>query len=176
MKPVKEKILDAAVALLSRHGGKKLAQIPIAKEAGVPQGHLTYYFPRRIDLLAAVAQRYVERMAHDVMTMEDPLELVTRVVSGRDRTRMLIALFQESESDKKLRKVMQDSATQLRTGTARLLGKDPDDPEALLVQACIWGLALQHLLYDERSQKDAAEVVGALAKVIISKPRKKARR
>ncbi|MGZ3723652.1 MAG: TetR family transcriptional regulator, partial [Bdellovibrionales bacterium] len=52
---VREKILKTAVALLGECGIRKLAQPQIAKSAGVPQGHMTYYFPTRSHLLIAVA-------------------------------------------------------------------------------------------------------------------------
>ena len=67
--PVRERILDAAVKLLETSGVSKLAQPQVAKEAGVPPGHLTYYFPKRLDLLSAVASRFV------TMLREDELEI-----------------------------------------------------------------------------------------------------
>jgi len=60
---VREKILASAVKLLEKQGIKKLAQPQIAKEAGVPQGHITYYFPTRADLLLAVADRSMQAVA-----------------------------------------------------------------------------------------------------------------
>src|SRR5688500_6001424 len=65
--PPPHEILAAAVKLLREEGGKALTTSRVAKAAGMPQGHLTYYFPRRADLLVAVARRSLEVAARDVI-------------------------------------------------------------------------------------------------------------
>src|SRR5262245_36386011 len=59
---VRERILDAALAILSESGIQHLTQPEVAKRAGVRQSHLTYYFPTRDDLLEAGTERGVERL------------------------------------------------------------------------------------------------------------------
>ncbi len=59
---VRDRILAAALALLRETGIQGLSQVQVARRARVRQSHLTYYFPRRHDLLAAVAVRFVDGM------------------------------------------------------------------------------------------------------------------
>ena len=52
---VRERILDAGVRLLREAGIRALSGSQVARHAGLSQSHLTYYFPRRTDLLVALA-------------------------------------------------------------------------------------------------------------------------
>ena len=54
---LREDILDAAVRILRESGVKMLAQSRVARAAGIPQGHLTYYFPTKEAILLAVVDR-----------------------------------------------------------------------------------------------------------------------
>ena len=60
---IRAQILDTAFALLADHGVAYLTQPRVSKAAGVRQSHLTYYFPTRGDLLAAVARHSIEILA-----------------------------------------------------------------------------------------------------------------
>jgi DNA-binding transcriptional regulator YbjK len=158
---VREKILRAAIDLLRESGLKKLAQPQVARAAGVPQGHLTYYFPRKLDLLTAVTQRFVEMVGHDLEAFVSgsdwsnahptarsrALALASHLVKDRERTRMLLGLVMEAEADPALRQTMIRSMGFTRSVLARVLGRSEEDPEVDMVQATFWGLGLQHLLY-----------------------------
>ena len=52
----RQRILDAAIRIARKSGIKALTQPRVAAAAGVRQSHLTYYFPRKADLLAAVLE------------------------------------------------------------------------------------------------------------------------
>ena len=60
---VRERILDAALAILAESGLRNLTQVGVANRARVRQSHLTYYFPTRDDLLEAVTARAVDGIA-----------------------------------------------------------------------------------------------------------------
>lgn len=52
----KTRFLQTALALLRSKGFGALTQTAVAEAAGVRQGLLTYYFPKRTDLLRAIAE------------------------------------------------------------------------------------------------------------------------
>jgi DNA-binding transcriptional regulator YbjK len=168
---LREEILDAAVRILRESGVKMLAQSRVARAAGIPQGHLTYYFPRRADLLVAVARRSVElavqelegfwssdgwRAAGDDVRRR-ALAIIGFLIKDRERTRMLLGLLVEAEEDAALRAVLIESFGQLRLLLARGLGRSPDDPDVEIAIATLWGLGLQHLMWGDQRPEAATD-------------------
>lgn len=160
--PMRERILDAAVALLRSEGPAKLSQTYVARAAGVRQSHLTYYYPKKTDLLIAVARRSVEVMARELTEFfagegwrgadDDLRERVMRllgfVVKDRSRTRLVLGLLLASDEDPELRKVLVEQISQARALLARGMGRAVDDREVDLTMATFWGVAVQHLLFE----------------------------
>src|SRR5580658_8358896 len=60
MQDRRKEILDAGIALLREQGLAGLTQPRVAAMTGLRQSHLTYYYPTRADLLAAVARVAME--------------------------------------------------------------------------------------------------------------------
>jgi DNA-binding transcriptional regulator YbjK len=161
---VREQILDAAVRLLKTGGMRRLAQPQVAKEAGVPQGHLTYYFPRKYDLLVAVSQRFAEMVRRELQeyftgaawntlgtsVRARVLASVGELVKNHERTRMLLGLLVESEGDPSLRDILANNAMRARTQLATVLGRAENDPDVDLALAMFWGLGVRHLLFEGR--------------------------
>ena len=52
--PPRRRILDAALELFNRNGYAATSQAEIAGAAGIRQGNLTYHFPAKLDLVAAL--------------------------------------------------------------------------------------------------------------------------
>lgn len=153
---VREKILKTAVKLLGDCGIRKLAQPLIAKTAGVPQGHMTYYFPTRSHLLIAVAERSFETVTETFLKaaatagvkVKESLLLAAPLIKNRDRTRMLVGLLVESDENSDLRAKLQQQIAFSRELIAMALKKDENDAEVRIVQATIFGLGVQHYLDD----------------------------
>lgn len=168
---LREVILDAAVRTLREAGLKSLTQSKVARAAGIPQGHLTYYFPRRADLLLAVAQRTVELAARDVSAAAGEAEarepralwraIARRMVKDRERTRMLLGLLVEAEDDPALQTAMLDNLGVLRRAVAAALGRTPDDGDVDLVIAAYWGLGIQHFMLAGRRSDAATDALCA---------------
>ena len=85
----KERILDAAIAVLAAHGVAGTTHRLIAAEADVPLGSLTYHFDGLEDLRAQAFVRLSERVsasyaAHftDVASAGDLVDAVTALVLG----------------------------------------------------------------------------------------------
>lgn len=159
---VRERILDAALSILGDVAVKKLAQPRVARVAGVPQGHLTYYFPRKLDLLVAVIRKFAQLFqrdlspflgssaswdAHPPATRERAIGFVGKLAKDRERTRMLLRLLVEADGDPKLREAMAEGAGFVRSVLAQVLGKPQDDPDVDVALAMFWGLGIQHLVF-----------------------------
>jgi AcrR family transcriptional regulator len=157
----RDHILETAVALLRAEGFEALSQTRVARLAGVSQGHLTYYFPKKSDLLIAVARSSVEAMAAelaefyqsdgwpgaDASTRERVTAFTIFMVKDRERTRMLLSLVMQSEKDPALREILLRQVRDLQMLNALGMGRSVDDPEVDLVLATLWGIAIQHLLF-----------------------------
>lgn len=176
---VRDRILDAAVGLLKEAGVKRLAQPQVARAANVPQGHLTYYFPKKSDMLMAVAARFLEMIASEP-GVDDPalvrretllLSMAKRLVMDRTRTRMLLGLLVEADGDEELRGAMKRGATFVRGSLATAFDLPVDSRESHLALALFWGLGLQQfLLGDDRSPEETEALLVRAIEVLKSLP------
>lgn len=173
--PVRERILDAALRMLGESGVRTLVQPKVAKEAGVPQGHLTYYFPKRMDLLAAVADRFVERLREDAPSLlalaadtraridaagrKRAMAFVAKLAKDRVRTRTILGLLAAADEDAELRKQVAANAESVRGLVARLVDREVGDPEVDLALATLWGIGLMHLVFDKRSNAETERLL-----------------
>lgn len=170
---LREQIVDAAMELLRRNGVRRLAQPQVARAAGIPQGHLTYYFPKKSDLLAAVARRSVERVAEEIREFfasegwpgadapqkERALALVRFMIRDVERTRVMVGLLVASDEDPALREVLVENFHFVRGILALGLGRPPGDPDVEIVLATLWGLGLEHFLLHGRRPEDRLDAV-----------------
>jgi AcrR family transcriptional regulator len=170
---LRDRILAAAIGLLRDGGIKALSQPKVASAAGVPQGHLTYYFPRKADLLLAVARQTLEDTAREIQELlvngvneapEDAraraVAIVTRLAQNRERTRMLLGLLVEADRDPKVRAQLVAGVAMVRTLVAFLFGRDPGDPDVDLILATLWGVGLRELLLGEgRSPQETQALI-----------------
>jgi AcrR family transcriptional regulator len=176
---VREQIVSAALGILHERGVRALVQTRVARAAGVPQGHLTYYFPKKADLLVAVARRFREDTAREAARWFGPgrpqglsrEERVLAVVRGLGedlaRTRALVGLMLESESEPALHKEMLEGAADLRRFLAWVLGREEPDADVDLVLALFWGLGIQHLLAGGAQGKKQHADLAARAAALI---------
>jgi len=171
-KDIREKILSTAVKLLGDCGIRKLAQPLIAKTAGVPQGHMTYYFPTRSDLLMAVADRSLEAVAQTIIKGASKLGIkpyesirhVAPLIKDSSRTRMLVGLLVESDENPELRKKLQEQTALGHALIGMAMRLDPESPEVEVVHAALLGMGLNFYLDDS---KNAKEKVDEALKVLV---------
>ena len=176
---VRERILDAALRVLGKSGVRTFAQPRVAREAGVPQGHLTYYFPKRLDLLAAVAARFVERLGQDLPAFpalakdacatlgaegrKRAMSFVAKLAKDRERTRTIIGLMAATDEEPALRREMAGHVQTLRGLVARLVDKPVDDPEVDLALATLWGVGLLHFVLEDRTAAQTDRLLAVFA-------------
>lgn len=129
-----------------------MTQTGVAKAAGIPQGHLTYYFPKKRDLVLGVAARFAEVTATEMQAYfaahaGEPLRDVVvqytrRLISDRERTRMLLGLLVMSDTEPALADILRKNASMLRALLAATFQRSPDDPVVDLLLALLWGLGI----------------------------------
>lgn len=133
-----------------------MTQTRVAKEAGIPQGHLTYYFPKKRDLVLGVAKRFAQLTGERMLTFFGershlPTAEVLRaytleLTADRERTRMVLGLLVMSEEEPELARVLQRNANMLRAMLAPVLKKKPSDPMVDLILALLWGAGLHEFV------------------------------
>ncbi len=67
----KERLLDAAAAVVRRDGAGALTLDAVAAEAGVSKGGLLYHFKTKRDLLDAMLEGWVEEFAAEIAAAEE---------------------------------------------------------------------------------------------------------
>ena len=80
----RERLLDAAKALIHKHGFKQTTLADIAQESGVPLGNVYYYFKSKDDIAAAVIDEHVGNFRAAAQELEeaepDPRKRLARFV------------------------------------------------------------------------------------------------
>ncbi len=162
-------ILDAALLLLRDEGERAMTQTRVARAVGIPQGHLTYYFPKKRDLVLGVAERFAETAGTRLLTffadrrdqaISDVLrDYVTSLTADRGRTRLLMSFLVMSDVEPELKKTFRRAATNLRAILAPVLNRPHDDPLVDLMISMLWGIGIHEFIL----QADKAEVLVELA-------------
>jgi len=157
--PTEERILEAAVAVLREvgHGGFSVQKV--ARAAGVYQGNVTYYWPRRRDLERALAVRVVEDYRRTLgppqvdaaAPAEERAEALARLLFAdavsAERVRLLPELWSMANSDPHIADVVTDAYTVMEDGTLTALGVAPAAPCAADVRHALFllGVSVQGL-------------------------------
>jgi AcrR family transcriptional regulator len=155
----RRRIVDAAIRVLEARGTKGFGQVRVAREAGLQQGHLTYYFPHKRDLVTAVLARLSEGArgefdrvvaARSALPTDEAQRLLTDVArmllrDGR-RARILIAMLAEADEDEAVRAALVELLREQRRAMAVMLGREADDPQVHLALAALRGLGIEQLL------------------------------
>lgn len=164
---LRQRIVDAAIEVLQQHGPKRLTQPEVAKLLGIRQSHLTYYFPRRADLLMALADRFLGHAAHGLGQIgqgkaraQEVWLAVNRSVTAPGAMRSFLGLVIEAEQDPALRELLATHSEQFVALVARELGRAATDADVRLGVAALRGLALDALLHQRAHSDRAALAIG----------------
>ena len=163
---VKESILQAGVTLLKEQGIAALTQPKVAKAAGVKQSHLTYYFPKRTDLLLGIAEHTIESVLADLsVRLESDLpqaafaETIVGVMINGVPPRIMLGLIVAADADPAIRPSLQKLIQHVRRHLQLILekaGLAASADAALLFHATVVGLAVMHDA--QRTPESAGEV------------------
>lgn len=163
-KSVRQRILDAALEIVEEQGIKALTQPRVAKAAGLRQSHLTYYFPRKADLLVALLQashdrgskkRKAESAGED---FDRVMKSLADIMFDRDRMRFFLGIVLEASEDPKLRAVLAAHARRLAEVVAPRFGRNADDPAVIAFIDNLRGMGLRMLLEPDRKTRKGVDV------------------
>jgi DNA-binding transcriptional regulator YbjK len=111
----RKKILDAGLTILREQGLAGLTQPRVAAKTGLRQSHLTYYYPTRADLLAAVTHAAIDAqlagarsLTKGISSAEQAAAKMAAVAVRRENTRVLAALNQAADQEPAVRALFND--------------------------------------------------------------------
>lgn len=99
----REEVLENALRVFGRMNYEKASQVEIAKACGLSKAGLVYYYPLKLDLFVAVADKYVFGMQSVAnkfrFTTGSLLEFIDQYIAGMERTMSrLITLFDDGNN------------------------------------------------------------------------------
>lgn len=174
MRPVRDRILEAALALLGESGAHELTQPRVAKAAGVRQSHLTYYFPTRGELLQEVARYSIEKLAGQLAhgTPGTLPETIAAGAADKRRSRIMLGLVAAADRDPKIKQRMRKFVAELRGRMAPLLdagGLATDPASVAFFHSVIVGCAVLQIARDNAEARSEAKAVLKKAARYIAK-------
>jgi AcrR family transcriptional regulator len=187
---VKGRILDAAVRLLVEQGGNALTQPRIAAAAGVRQSHLTYYFPKRNDLLLAVtlhwAQTHLTAATHAVASGPATLRNAGRYLGDKiveaARVNIILSLIVAADEDPRIREPLRELIESERAALGALVasvGAALDSRDTALFHATAVGLAVLRVARGASADRETRALAKRLVEEwvpVMSKPATRGRK
>lgn len=159
--PLRKRILDAALEIMSTEGLKRLTQPKVAAAAGIRQSHLTYYFPKKVDLIVALLGDHVHgedgdgaNDHHDPKQIDPALELVA---ADKRRISFFLNLIVEAEHEPQLRKIVYEHMTAFDAVVAQAYGRKPADPDVEAFVDSLRGLGMKSVLRETVGDIDIDE-------------------
>jgi AcrR family transcriptional regulator len=154
MQDRRQDIVEAGLATLREYGYAGFTQPRVASRAGLRQRHLTYYYPTRADLLAAVGRDAVDGQlvaldaVLDGASVDTAASAIAKVADRHENTRVMMALAQAADQEPQLRALFCELADGivLRVGRfLKVLNPAATDADARLLHATSVGLAVVNL-------------------------------
>jgi AcrR family transcriptional regulator len=178
MQDRREKILEAGFALLREQGLAGLTQPRVAAKTGLRQSHLTYYYPTRADLVAAVARVAMEAqlgavraLFNGISSAEQGADRIAAVTVRHENSRVLAALNQAADQEPAVRGVFNELLGGFVAEIGTLLEKlklRPDEARIDLLHALFVGLSVIDLATARRNGKARAKAALNLAFRMLS--------
>src|ERR1700744_5080578 len=163
----RKEILEVGLALLREQGLAGLTQPRVAARVGLRQSHLTYYYPTRTDLLAAVTRVGVEAqldavraLVKGITSAEQGAERISAAVTRHEQSRVLAALNQAADQEPAVREVFNELLSGFVAEIGGLLEKlelRSSEASIDLLHAMIVGLSVIDLATARRNGKARAK-------------------
>jgi len=162
-KGARERILDQALKIAKEQGIEALTQPRVATAAGVRQSHLTYYFPRKADLLAAVLQASHADAAEggepaEADAFAAAMKSLEALMFDRNRMRFFLGVAIEASTEKNLRDILAAHARGLTEQIAPLFGRTADDPAVIAFIDRLRGMGVRLLLEPDRKRRGRVNI------------------
>lgn len=177
---IKDDILYSGSMLLREQGVSALTQPKIAKAANIKQSHLTYYFPKRANLMLAIAEFTLYSLMDNIekKLQESPhgktlAEGVAGILIDGLPPRVLLGLIVAADDDPDIRKLLRKLIRKVRSSIQNLLeraGLASDDESAMFFHASIIGLAVMHQArLNKESANEVKDGVAILTRLLTPK-------
>jgi AcrR family transcriptional regulator len=174
----RQNIIEAGLATLREHGYTGFTQPRVASRAGLRQSHLTYYYPTRVDLLAAVGRAAIDGQLAAVDAVLDGLSpekmaaAIATVAIRHENTRVMMALAQAADQEPQLRALFRELADGIVRRAGRFLtalNPTATETDARLLHSLSVGLAVVDLATGRTDGKRRATAVLEAALAMIAK-------
>lgn len=179
--PVRQRLLEAALAVLAEEGIHAFTQTRVAERAGLRQSHLTYYFPARSDLLKGIVEhaacetpfKFVDPRSAQRPTLASLKAHLGAQVTDVKLSRVMLAMNAASDEDPSLKLWMTEFDRRMRDmfgGVLAAMGYRVRAQEVALFHATMVGIAVLHSSEGtEASAVEARRLVGiALDRLVAS--------
>jgi AcrR family transcriptional regulator len=163
----RDKLIEAGLEMLREEGLAGFSQARIATRVGLRQGHLTYYFPTRTILLAAVARRAIDnqlaslaRMAANTESKEAAAKAIAAATLNHRNTRVLVALNQAADQEPELRTLfneLTDGFVSALRNLLQMLGLEAGEDRIDTVHALFVGLSVIELATSRARGRERSE-------------------
>lgn len=171
---VRAAILQAGQELLKEQGIAALTQPKVARRAGVKQSHLTYYFPKRSDLLLGIAAHTIDGVMADLSarletaTPQDALlktlgDTMIEGIPPRIMLGLIIAADEEPDLRISLSVLIRSARARIQSLLERA-GAPNSAKAALLFHATALGLGVMHQA--QRSPDSAEDIRNGMTEII----------
>lgn len=171
---VRTAILQAGSALLKEQGIAALTQPKVARVAGVKQSHLTYYFPKRADLLLGIAAHTIDGLMIQLsarLATATPqtalLETLSAAMVDGIPPRIMLGLIVAADEEPGLRPALGILIRSVRARIQAALeqaGLPNSETAALLLHAVVVGLAVMHQA--QRTPASAEDIRNGMTEII----------
>ena len=155
MEDRRDQIIAAGLALLREKGLSGLTQPRLAARTGLRQSHLTYYYPTRAALLAAVARAAIDMqgaaaraIVAQIASIKSAVDVMATATARKENTRVLVALNQAADREPEVCALFNELANDFVAEMIALLtklGLEPTTTNADLVHALFVGLSVMQL-------------------------------
>lgn len=170
MRNTRQLILDKALKIAMDSGLQSVTQTGVAEAAGIRQSLLTYYFPRKSDLLVALlenshsgAKAPKTRMnseAEPTVKPADGLAYVEGLFLDRKRMTFFLGFVGQAMDDVELRAILARHVSIFETELAKNFGRLPGDASIEAFLDHLRGACMRALLNKKCASKIKVDVKG----------------
>jgi AcrR family transcriptional regulator len=165
----RQQIIDAGLAILREEGLSGFTQPRIAARTGLRQSHITYYYPTRADLVAAVARAAIKIQASDAKAMatrfttkKEAAEAIAAGTVHHENTRILMSLSQAASLGPEIRMLFNELTDDIVAELTALLKKlalESSQTNADILHALFIGLSIVNLATERKDGEARSKAV-----------------
>lgn len=151
----RSEILAAARRIVRDEGAAALTQPRLARYTGLRQSHITYYFPRKSDLYAALlTDSHAQAGALAEREDGDCCEALVRITFDAESMRFFLSMLFASAGSEDLRAAIRAHTQAIEAELAVWLGREPGDRSVSAFADELRGLGMRALIEPGMARPD----------------------